>query len=149
MKTVRVLALVVATAAGGALFPGCRKDVGVQRLAQAEARYEALLNEGVGPRNPRFDEVRSLLREVPPDSKAHPQAQALLQKLEAFSAIPERPLAVPGREAPGRCEPLVQALGSAQGEARERLLEELRACRVEEERRKAHDHPEGEHGHDH
>ena len=141
--------VVVLALVAGLVGPGCKKDVGVQRLAQAEARYEALLKEGIGPRHPRFDEVRSLLREVPEASKAHAQAQAMRKTLDAGGGIPERPLAVPGREAPSRCEPLAQALGTAEGEARERILAELRKCREEEERKKAHDHPEGEHGHEH
>jgi hypothetical protein len=124
------------------LLPACR-DIGQRRYDAAEARYRALVLEGVSPRDPRFEAVREDLRAVSEGSRAHARAQDLLRRLEAVQNLPERPLAVPGHGGPdGGCEPLARALGEARGEARAQLMRELSACRVAEEKRRAHEHAE-------
>ena len=75
----------------------CRRDEGPERLARAEAKYAALVERGVTPSDPAWDEVIAELESVPRDSKAWPEAErrlAVLRELRS-TPLPRRPLSRP------------------------------------------------------
>jgi hypothetical protein len=138
------------------LLPACTEDEGPERLAQADARYTALVEAGVqgSANDPR---VAALIRDyeaIAPDSKAWPQAQKRLAALRALAApLPPRPLAVPGSSGPGAtaadlqraaCARLAEQLGASAPAGRPALERALGECRQKQSRLEADEHPAGE-----
>ncbi|QSQ22644.1 hypothetical protein JY651_47355 [Pyxidicoccus parkwayensis] len=137
------------------LATGC--DKGPEQLQKAEAEYKTLVDEGVPPRDSKWDAVVAEFEAVPRDSKARPEAEARLSAIRTLRAtLPPRPLATPGSTGPGTdaadakraaCEALAKKLGETRDEkAREPLKHALEQCRTDLEKYEAHAHPEGEEG---
>lgn len=137
--------------------PGCDSDKGPEQLKKAEAEYTSLVDQGVPPRDARWDAVIAGFEAVPRDSKARPEAEARLSAIRTLrSALPPRPLATPGATGPGTdaadakraaCEALAKKLGETREEsAREPLKKALEQCRADLVKYEAHAHPEGEEG---
>jgi hypothetical protein len=76
----------------------CKRDVGPEVLARAEAKHAELLERGVSPMDPAWDAVIGELEKVPPDSKVYPEAQRRLTRLKELRStpLPRRPLSRPG-----------------------------------------------------
>ena len=76
----------------------CKRDEGPEQLARAEAKHAELVERGVPPRDPAWDAVIAELEKVPPDSKAHAEAQRRLTRLRELRStpLPRRPLSRPG-----------------------------------------------------
>ncbi|WP_224244673.1 hypothetical protein [Hyalangium gracile] len=142
------------------VLPGC--DKGPEQLARAEARYADLIQRGVSPKDPAWDEVIAAFEAVPRDSKARAEAERRILAVEALRGpLPPRPLATPGAMGPGtdavvaqraECERLAREMGRATEERREQVRQALNACREKLVRLEATSHPPGEggeeHGHD-
>ncbi|HYH96868.1 hypothetical protein [Hyalangium sp.] len=140
------------------VLPGC--DDGPKQLEKAKARYVELVDRGVPPRDPAWDEVITALEAIPKDSKAWPEAEQRLEALRTLKGrkLPSRPLATPGVTGPGadaveaqraECERLAKELGTAAEERREEVSRALGACREKLVRLEAAAHPPGEGGHEH
>src|SRR5690349_10270082 len=115
----RPRALALVTVVGAALLVAGCKDEGTERFRSARARYQSLLENGVPPGDPAFDEVLVKLEEVKEGSDARPQAQELARAIRAARTLPTRPLAVASGEpadagtTAAECERLAKALGMA------------------------------------
>jgi hypothetical protein len=133
---------------------GC--DKGPEQLAKAEAQYTDLIQRGVPPKDPAWDEVVSAFESIPKDSSARPKAELHLVALRALrGTLPLRPLVTPGGIGPGtsavatqrgECEKLVREMGRATEERREKMREALQECREKLDRLEAANHPPGEDG---
>ncbi|WP_434384139.1 hypothetical protein [Melittangium boletus] len=80
------------------LSAGCPRDTGPERLARAQASYQALVEQGVPPSDPRWEAIITEFEGVPRDSPVWPEAEkriATLKKLHA-TPLPRRPLSRPG-----------------------------------------------------
>ena len=128
---------------------GC-KDAGEERYRAARAKYVELVEQQRLPTDPAFEEVREKLRSIPADSDAYADAQKLLAAIDPEKTVPPRPLtSAPTGDAGDvdrMCERIVQELGRAEGEARDRWMQALGDCRARQERQRAfgqdaHDHP--------
>jgi hypothetical protein len=134
------------------VLPGC--DKGPDQLAKAEAKYSDLIQRGVPPTDPAWDEVVDALHSIPKDSKARPEAERRLAAVEALRGrLPPRPLATPGAMGPGtdavvaqraECAKLAMELGRTTEERREHIRQALDACREKLVRLEASAHPPGE-----
>ncbi|WP_224361559.1 hypothetical protein [Hyalangium versicolor] len=139
------------------VFPGC--DKGPEQLAKAEARYSDLIQRGVPPTDPAWDEVIAAFEAIPRDSKAWAEADRRLAAVRGLrSPLPPRPLATPGEIGEGReevvtqraeCEKLARELGRATEARREQVRKSLDACREKLVRLEATSHPAGEGGDEH
>lgn len=133
---------------------GKREEEARARLREAEAAYTALVERGVHPRSPAFDDVIARFEAVPTGTKARAEADERLAALRTLrSALPPRPLAVPGATGPGtdavdaqraKCEALAKKLGATPPEQREPVRRELTRCQNELTRLHAHTHAEPE-----
>jgi len=139
------------------LCAACQKqDEGLERLRQADARYEALVGAGLqrAPGDPRVKALIQDYEAIPEGSKARPQAEERLAALRALSqSAPPRPLAVPGAQGPGAsaadvqraaCARLALQLGRSSPEGRPALRRQLAECREKQSRLEADEHPPGE-----
>ncbi|MBZ4396263.1 MULTISPECIES: hypothetical protein [Myxococcus] len=136
---------------------GC--DSGPEKLREADVKYQALVDQGVRPTDPAWDEVVAALEAVPKDSRSRPEADKRLAAIRGLRGkLPPRPLATPGATGPGTddsdakraaCEALAKKLGVADDAAREPLQAALTQCQKELVRIESHSHPPGEHGHEH
>lgn len=139
------------------VLPGC--DKGPEQLAKAEAKYSDLIQRGVPATDPAWNEVIDVLRSVPKDSKARPEAERRLAAVGALrGGLPPRPLATPGAVGPGtdavvaqraECAKLAMDLGRAMEARREQVRQQLDACREKLVRLEAAAHPPGEGGDEH
>jgi hypothetical protein len=135
MKPRLVLLLVLASS-------GC-KDEGVERYAQALHQYQACVDDGASPNDPRFGEVLKLLDAVPRGSTARVRAEALRGSLERAQAPRLRtPLAIHGGpdlsaevvDQLARCRQLAEQLGTTAPADRPAKLQALDACRAAAEK---------------
>lgn len=118
------------------LLSSCR-DEAAEAFARAQLRYQALVAEGVRPDDRRFDAVLEALRQVPPSSKRHAQAQALLRGIEGARQRGVRtPLALasdghrpPELEAQLAACGRLAAMAGADGGVDRRALVALEDCR--------------------
>jgi hypothetical protein len=76
----------------------CRRDEGPDQLARAQASYQALVEQGVPPSDPRWEGIIAEFESVPRDSKAWPEAEKRLLVLQQLhgTKLPPRPLSRPG-----------------------------------------------------
>ena len=76
----------------------CKRDAGPELLARAQARHAELVERGVPPVDPAWEEVIRELEKVPPDSQVHAEAQRRLTRLRELRStpLPPRPLSRPG-----------------------------------------------------
>lgn len=128
---------------------GC-KDEGVQKLRQARAHYQQLVERGLPPVHPEFDHVLAELRSVPARSRAHDEAQALIRQLErGRGPRPARPLATSEPTRPesaeiarieAECAALARELGSADVGERERFERSVAECQRRRDRRIEEEH---------
>ena len=97
-RTDRNRRTVVLLVLGALALGACRKDEGPERLTRAEAKYSALVERGVSPKDPAWDAVITELESVPRDSKAWPEAERRLTTLRELRStpLPRRPLSRPG-----------------------------------------------------
>jgi hypothetical protein len=102
----------------GALSLGaCRRDEGPQRLARAERLYVDLVERGVPPGHPAYEDVIAQLEAVPRDSTAWPEAGRRLETLRALrTPLPPRPLGRPGEDGGFREEPPLRGPGHSHGD---------------------------------
>lgn len=117
------------------LLAACR-DEAAEAFARAQLQYDALVAQGAGPDDARFDPVLAELRRVPPTSKRYERAQALARGIEGGRVRVRTPLALAARghrppelEAQlAACARLAELAGS-DGGVQQRALEALEDCR--------------------
>lgn len=140
------------------LVSGC--DSGKKQFQEANAQYEALVDQGVPPTDPAWDAVVASLEKVPAGSRSRPEADKRLAAIRGLrGSLPPRPLATPGATGPGTseadvkraaCEALAKKLGqTTEAAAREPLNKALEQCRADLVRLEARSHPPGEEGPEH
>ena len=70
------------------LGAGCPRDTGPERLARAQASYQALVEQGVPPSDPRWEAIITEFEAVPRDSKVWPEAERRIATLRQLHATP-------------------------------------------------------------
>lgn len=117
----------------------CACDESPKKVAHAKAAYQALIDQGALPSDPRFEPVLKELAEVKPNEAGYASAQKLSQAIaHARGPAVKAPLATGGTTGDAdldalkvKCAALASQVGPLEGAAREAKLREVEACKQE------------------